>query len=429
MRPSGPFLDTLETRDPQAREAALMAALPAQVAAAQGVAALAGRLAGVDPASITSRPALAALPVTRKHELLERQQASRAPGAAPWDPFGGFSAIGWRALAGTLRPARRVYQSPGPIYEPDAGTPDYWRSARALFAAGIRAGDLVHVSFSYHMTPGAWIMDSGAQALGCTVFPGGVGNTEMQLQAMSELRADAYAGTPSFLRILLEKAAETGLALPALKKALVSGEAFPPSLRGWLRERGVEAYQAYATADVGTIAYETAAREGLVLDEGVIVEIVRPGTGDPVPEGEVGEVLVTMLNADYPLVRFGTGDLSAVLPGACPTGRTNQRIRGWMGRADQTAKVRGMFVHPSQVAEVLRRHAGLGRARLVVEGEMANDRMTLRVEAPEPSAAGLADALTATVRDVTKLRCDVVLVAPGSLPNDGKVIEDARRYD
>jgi phenylacetate-CoA ligase len=251
----------------------------------------------------------------------------------------------------------------------------------------------------------------------------------MQLQAMSELRADAYAGTPSFLRILLEKAAETGLALPALKKALVSGEAFPPSLRGWLRERGVEAYQAYATADVGTIAYETAAREGLVLDEGVIVEIVRPGTGDPVPEGEVGEVLVTMLNADYPLVRFGTGDLSAVLPGACPTGRTNQRIRGWMGRADQTAKVRGMFVHPSQVAEVLRRHAGLGRARLVVEGKMANDRMTLRVEAPQPSAAGLADALTATVRDVTKLRCDVVLVAPGSLPNDGKVIEDARRYD
>jgi len=417
------FLDALEVRSPAVRESELMAALPAQVAHAQRhTAAFAEILQGVDASSITSRAALARLPVTRKHELFDRQKALRASTRGE-DPFGGFSAI----VCGPKM--RRIYASPGPIYEPDAGTPDYWRSARALFAAGIRAGDLVHVSFSYHMTPGAWIMDSGAQALGCTVFPGGVGNTEMQLQAMSELRADAYAGTPSFLRILLEKAAETGLALPALKKALVSGEAFPPSLRDWLRERGVEAYQAYATADVGTIAYETAAREGLVLDEGVIVEIVRPGTGDPVPEGEVGEVLVTMLNADYPLVRFGTGDLSAVLPGACPTGRTNQRIRGWMGRADQTAKVRGMFVHPSQVAEVLRRHAGLGRARLVVEGEMANDRMTLRVEAPEPSAAGLADALTATVRDVTKLRCDVVLVAPGSLPNDGKVIEDARRYD
>jgi phenylacetate-CoA ligase len=250
----------------------------------------------------------------------------------------------------------------------------------------------------------------------------------MQLQAMGELRADAYAGTPSFLRILLEKAAETGVALPALKKALVSGEAFPPSLRDWLRGRGVEAFQAYATADVGTIAYETAAREGLVVDEGVIVEIVRPGTGDPVPEGEVGEVVVTVLNPDYPLVRFGTGDLSAVLPGPCPTGRTNQRIRGWMGRADQTAKVRGMFVHPSQIEDVRRRHPGLGRARLVVEGEMANDRMTLRVESADASE-GLGGAIAASVRDVTKLRCDVVIVAPGTLPNDGKVIEDARRYD
>jgi phenylacetate-CoA ligase len=420
--------DALETRDAAEREAALMAALPALVAAARQVPALSGKLAGTDAGAITTRAALATLPVTRKHELLERQQATRTAAGAAWDPFGGFSAIGWRAMAATRRPAQRVFQSPGPIYEPESAARDYWRAARALFAAGVRAGDLVHVSFSYHLTPGAWIMDSGAQAIGCTVFPGGVGNTEMQLRAMGELRADAYAGTPSFLRILLEKAAETGVALPALKKALVSGEAFPPSLRDWLRGRGVEAFQAYATADVGTIAYETAAREGLVVDEGVIVEIVRPGTGDPVPEGEVGEVVVTVLNPDYPLVRFGTGDLSAVLPGPCPTGRTNQRIRGWMGRADQTAKVRGMFVHPSQIEDVRRRHPGLGRARLVVEGEMANDRMTLRVESADASE-GLGGAIAASVRDVTKLRCDVVIVAPGTLPNDGKVIEDARRYD
>jgi phenylacetate-CoA ligase len=244
---------------------------------------------------------------------------------------------------------------------------------------------------------------------------------------MTDLRPDAYCGTPSFLRILLEKAGETGLVIRSLKKALVSGEAFPPSLRDWLKERGVEGYQAYATADVGLIAYETAARQGLVVDEGVLVEIVRPGTGDPVPEGEVGEVVVTVLHPEYPLVRFGTGDLSAVLPGPCPTGRTNGRIKGWMGRADQTAKVRGMFVHPSHVAEVLRRHASVGRARLVVEGEMANDRMTLRVEVAGASE-GLGEAVAHTVRDVTKLRCDVELVTPGSLPNDGKVIEDARTY-
>ena len=427
------FFDDLEVRDPAAREAALMAALPAQVAAAQAVPALAAKLAGVDARSVNSRAALARLPVTCKGELLERQKATRAA-AEGWDPFGGFSAIGWRRMAGTARSAERVYQSPGPIYEPEGAGRDYWRTARALFAAGFRAGDLVHNSFSYHLTPGGWIMDSGARALGCTVFAGGVGNTELQLQALAELRADAYAGTPSFLRILLEKAAETGTALPHLKKALVSSEAFPPSLRDWLRERGVEAYQAYATADVGTIAYETAAREGLVLDEGVIVEIVRPGTDDPVPEPrpgeapEVGEVVVTVLNGDYPLVRFGTGDLSAVLPGRCPSGRTNTRIRGWLGRADQTAKVRGMFVHPSQVAEVLRRHPELRKARLVVEGEMANDRMTLRAESPAGAAPGLAEAVAATVRDVTKLRCDVQLVASGSLPNDGKVIEDARSY-
>jgi phenylacetate-CoA ligase len=413
--------DALETREPAAREAALMAALPAQLRAAQAVPALATLLQGVDADGVRSRTALAQLPVTRKAEVLQAQQAHRDS-----DALGGYSAIGWRAQQ-ALRRAQRVYQSPGPIYEPEGTGRDYWRAARALFAAGFRAGDLVHNSFSYHLTPGGWIMDNGAQALGCTVFPGGVGNTELQLQAMSDLRPDGYAGTPSFLRIALEKAAETGVALPSLKKALVSGEAFPPSLRDWLQARGVVAYQAYATADVGVIAYETSAREGLVLDEGVIVEIVRPGTGDPVPEGEVGEVLVTALNPDYPLVRFATGDLSAVLGGTCPTGRTNIRIKGWMGRADQTTKVRGMFVHPGQIAEVLRRHPEIGRARLVVEGEMANDRMTLHVECAQ-AVEGLAEAVAASLRDVTKLRSAVQVVGPGTLANDGKVIDDARSY-
>ena len=416
------FYDALEARDPAQREAALMAALPAQVAAAKRLPALAAALATVDAAAVTTRAALAALPVTRKHELLERQQAARAAGG---DPFGGYSAIGWRSLGGA-RPARRVFQSPGPIYEPEGAGVDYWRFARALFAAGLRAGDLVHNSFSHHLTPAGSMMETGAHAIGCTVFPGGVGNTELQVQAMVELRPDAYVGTPSFLRIALEKADELGLSLPSLTKASVGGEAFPPALRDALRARGIEAYQSYGTADLGLVAYETEARAGLVLDEGVIVEIVRPGTGEPVPEGEVGEVVVTPLNPDYPLLRFGTGDLSALLPGPCPTGRSNRRIRGWLGRADQTAKVRGMFVHPGQVAEVLRRHPEVLRARLVVEGEMANDRMTLRAEcagAPE----GLAGRLAQSLRDVTKLRGEVVLLAPGSLPNDGRVIEDVRR--
>ncbi|MBA4177651.1 MAG: AMP-dependent synthetase [Leptothrix sp. (in: Bacteria)] len=416
------FFDDLETRSAGAREAALAQALPALLRAARAVPAWLAALADVVPEQVTTCAALAALPVLRKSDLMARQQAARDT-----DAFGGFSALGWRHQQ-ALRPARRVYQSPGPIYEPEGAGADYWRSARALFAAGFRAGDLVHNSFSYHLTPGAWLMEAGAHALGCTVFPGGVGNTELQLQAMQHLRPDAYVGTPSFLRILLEKADEAGVALPTLGKALVSGEAFPPALRDWLLARGVTGYQAYATAEAGVIAYETTAREGLVVDEGVIVEIVRPGTGDPVPDGEVGEVVVTVLNADYPMLRLGTGDLSAVLAGSCPSGRSNLRIKGWMGRADQTAKVRGMFVHPRQVAEVLARHLELGRARLVVEGEMANDRLSLRAEctaAPE----GLGAAVAASVRDVTKLRCEVELVAPGTLPNDGKVIEDLRRYD
>ena len=426
--------DALERRDPAARERAQLAALPAMVAHAQACApALAAILRGVDAASVTSRAALARLPVTRKSALLELQQASRSRADASREPFGGFSAIGWSALVAAPRGARRVFQSPGPIYEPEGQAPDYWRIARALFAAGFRAGDLIHNSFSYHLTPGAFMMETGAHAIGCTVFAGGVGNTELQLQAMADLRPDAYCGTPSFLKILLDKAAETSLAMPWLRKALVSGEACPPSLRDWLRERGVEAYQCYATADVGLIAYETTAREGLVIDEGVIVEIVRPGTDDPVPEPapgqapEVGEVVVTVLNRTYPLVRFGTGDLSAVLPGTCPTGRTNTRIRGWLGRADQTAKVRGMFVHPSQVAEIVRRHAEIARARLEIGGEMANDRMTLKVELHGAPAEGLAQRIAETIRDVTKLRGEVEVCAPASLANDGKVIDDTRK--
>jgi len=338
--------------------------------------------------------------------------------------FGGFATIGWHPRSG----ARRVFASPGPIYEPEGMASDYWRGARAMYAAGFRGGELVHNSFSYHLTPAGAMMESAAHALGCTVFPAGVGNTELQLQAAAELRPHAYVGTPSFLKMLLDKAADMGLGLSSIRKAVVSGEACPPSLRDWLSERGVAAYQCYATADLGLVAYETAAREGLVLDEHVIVEIVRPGTDDPVPDGEVGEVVVTTLNPDYPLIRFGTGDLSAILPGSCPTGRTNGRIRGWLGRADQTAKVRGMFVHPSQVADIARRHPEVQRARLVVSGEMASYRMTLHVEVSQ-QPEGLLARIAESVRDVTKLRSDVVLSAPGSLPNDGKVIEDARSHE
>ena len=409
--------DALETRSPQAREAALMAALPVQIAHAQAHSpAFAQILAGVDAARINTRAALAQLPVTRKYELLAQQQAQRAN-----TPFGGFNTQAF----GPHMP--RVFASPGTIYEPEGARPDYWRMARAIYAAGFRAGELVHNCFSYHFVPAGSMMETGAHAIGCTVFPGGTGQTEQQVQAMAELRPAGYIGTPSFLKLIVEKAQSLGVALPSVRKALVSGEAFPPSLRDWLRAQGIEGYQCYATADLGLIAYETEAREGLVLDEGVIVEIVRPGTGDPVPEGEVGELVITSLNPDYPLIRFGTGDLSAILPGNCPTGRTNQRIKGWMGRADQTTKVRGMFVHPGQVSEVAKRFPQIGKARLVVSGEMASDTMILMVESQETSA-GLAQLIGEAVRDVTKLRAEIQLVAPGSLPNDGKVIEDARSY-
>ena len=414
------FFDTLETRQPAQREAALMAALPKQVAhAKQASAALAQILAAVDPAAVTSRQALALLPVTRKHELLERQQASRA--VAGGDVFGGFSTLGY----GAQMP--RLFASPGPIYEPEGAGRDYWRMARAIFAAGFRPGELIHNCFSYHFVPAGSMMESGAHALGCTVFAGGTGQTEQQVQAMAQLQPAGYIGTPSFLKIIVEKAAEMGMALPSVTKAMFGGEAYPPSLRDWFAARGIAGYQCYATADVGSIAFETAAREGLVLDEGVIVEIVRPGTGDPVADGEVGEVLVTSLNPAYPLIRFGTGDLSAVLAGPCPTGRTNTRIKGWMGRADQTTKIRGMFVHPAQVDAIAKRFPEVARARLVVSGEMANDAMTLKVETTaQPSA--LASRIGDAIRDITKLRGEVELLPLGSLPNDGKVIEDARSY-
>ena len=412
------FYDALETRDPLVRELALMQMLPRQVAHARSSStAFAQILKDVDPALVTSRSALARLPVTRKTDLHERQQTQRAQ-----DVFGGFSALRF----GPSMP--RVFSSPGPIYEPEGKTSDYWRMARAIFAAGFRPGELIHNCFSYHFVPAGSMMETGAHALGCTVFAGGTGQTEQQVQAMLELQPAGYIGTPSFLKIIVEKAAQMGVALPSVKKAMFGGEAYPPSLRDWFLQHGIHGYQCYATADVGLIAYETAAREGLVLDEGVIVEIVRPGTGDPVPEGEVGELVVTSLNPGYPLIRFGTGDLSAVLAGQCPSGRTNARIKGWMGRADQTTKIRGMFVHPGQVADIIRRFPEVARARLVVSGEMANDVMTLKVETACSGPDALATKIGEAIRDVTKLRGEVMLVSPGSLPNDGKVIEDARSY-
>jgi phenylacetate-CoA ligase len=413
------FFDALETRSPAEREAAQMAALPTQIAHAQASsAAMSEILCGVDASTVNSRAALAQLPVTRKSELLDRQKALRAAGG---DAFGGFSAL--------VRGPRmsRIFASPGPIYEPEGHSADYWRTGRALYAAGFRSGELVHNSFSYHMTPGAFILEAGAHAVGCTVFPAGTGQTEQQLEAVLDLKPNGYTGTPSCLRILLEKAKEAGANIACLTKASVGGEACPPSLTAWFKEQGVDVYQTYATADLGLVAYETSARQGLVLEESVIVEIVRPGTGDPVPEGEVGELVVTTLNPAYPLIRFGTGDLSAILPGTCPTGRTAPRIKGWMGRADQTTKIKGMFVHPSQVADIARRFPQVGKARLVVSGEMANDSMCLQVEAAE-ALDGLSALIEAAMRDVTKLRGTVQVVSPGTLPNDGKVIEDARSY-
>jgi phenylacetate-CoA ligase len=411
----GPYFDALETRDPAAREAALMAALPGLVAAARDKApAYRESLAAVRPEEVRDRAALARLPLLRKSDLIEMQRRAR--------PFGGLNAVPLAALG-------RIFASPGPIYEPAARRPDFFRMARALYAAGMRPGELIHNAFSYHLTPAGAMVESAADSLGCPVIPAGTGQTELQLRTIADLRPSAYVGTPSFLKILVDRAAETGIDISSIDKALVGAEAFPGALRAELAGRGIAALQCYGTADLGLIAYETRAPdgsvcEGMVIDEGVIVELVAPGSGDPVAPGEIGEVVVTTLTPEYPLIRFATGDLSALLPGPSPCGRTNQRLRGWLGRADQSVKVRGLFVHPSQVAEILRRHPAVLRGRLIVERPQGADAMTLLVEteAPEIAAAEFAESIQA----VTKLRGTARRVEPGSLPADGRLIEDRR---
>jgi phenylacetate-CoA ligase len=408
------YYDQGEVRDPREREAALMATLPQIIAAAQHKSpAYRDCLSGIRAEAIDSRRALAELPLTRKSELIELQR--RNP------PFGGFTTVPIGAVA-------RIYASPGPIYEIEARRPDFFRMARALYAAGFRAGDLVHNTFSYHLTPAGAMLESAALALGCPVIPAGTGQTEQQLKTICDLRPVGYVGTPSFLKILLDRAADTGADIGSLKKAMVGAEAFPSVLRNEFRAKGISALQCYGTADLGLIAYETMMPngelcDGMIIDEGVILELVEPDSGMPVMPGEVGEVVVTTLTPEYPLIRFATGDLSALLTEPSPCGRTNQRIKGWLGRADQSAKVRGMFVHPSQIGEIVRRHPAVRRARLVIERPESADIMTLLIETDVP---GEADAVAATAQAVTKLRTAVSCVAPRSLPEDGKLIEDRR---
>ncbi|GAB3628042.1 AMP-dependent synthetase [Pandoraea terrae] len=408
--------DTLETRPAEAREAALLAALPGHVAHARTHAAyFAERFGGIDAAAIRSRSALAELPVTRKSDL-STQQIARPP-------LGGLNATPVGGLA-------HIFQSPGPIYEPDGHGSDWWRFARALFAAGFRAGDLIHNTYSYHFTPAGRMIETAAAKLGCCVFPAGVGQTEQQMQAIAHLRPTGYTGTPSFLKILLEKAEELGADITCLKRASLSGEALPPSLQQWFHTRGIIARQLYGSADLGLIAYESEAQAGLIVDEHMLVELVEPGGMKPVAFGEIGEVVVTNFNPDYPLIRFATGDLSAVVAGESPCGRTNMRLKGWLGRADQTVKVRGMFVHPGQIGEIGKRFPELGRMRLRVEGRIGDDRMTLVCEtAAAAPPEGLAARVQIALRDLTKLRGEIEFVAVGALPADGKVIEDARAYD
>jgi phenylacetate-CoA ligase len=402
--------DTLETRSPDARERDLFARLPEQVARAMTAPGWAKQLAGLDAVEVVNRETLALLPLLRKSELPAMQKECL--------PFGGLNVT-------APGKSRRLMMSPGPIFEPQGWGEDYAGAARALFAAGFRAGDVVHNSFSYHLTPGGFMLEAGAHALGCAVIAGGVGNTEQQLAAIAQFKPAGYVGTPDFLKILLDAAAKANADASSIRRGLVSGAALPASLRDELGGRGVAVLQCYAVAEAGVIAYESDVREGLIVNEDIIVEIVRPGTGDPVADGEVGEVVVTTLNPDYPMIRLATGDLSAVLPGASPCGRTNMRIKGWMGRADQTTKVKGMFVHPGQVAEVARRHPGIARVRLVVTRENEQDAMTLQVECASPGK-GLAETIAETLQAVAKVRGRVQLVAPGSLPNDGKVISDER---
>lgn len=402
--------DTLETRSPAEREADLFARLPQMLAAALQAPGYAAHLKGIDPATITSRAALARLPVLRKADLPALQKAAL--------PFG-------RLVPAAPSTFGRLFTSPGPIFEPEGTASDAWNAARGLHAAGFRKGDIVLNTLSYHLTPGGFIMDSAARALGCAVIPAGPGNTEQQMEVIQAYRPTAYAGTPDFLKILIEAADQRGVDISSIKRAVVSGAAFPPSLQAWVKERGIDAYQLYATADVGVIAYETPARQGMVLSENLIVEIVRPGTGDPVPEGEVGEVVVTNLDPHHPQIRLAVGDLTAVLAGASPCGRSNTRIKGWMGRADQTAKIKGMFVRPEQVAEIAKRHAEIAKLRLVVGRANEVDTMTLKAEIyAEP--AGLVDAVSSTLQQVTKLKGAVEILPLGALPNDGKVIADER---
>jgi phenylacetate-CoA ligase len=413
------YYDKLETRSSDERSAAQLAALRAQLAhVTQNTSAYAHAFREINVDSIADFESFAQLPITRKSELIAQQHEQR--------PFGGYT-----AHSGS-QPSH-VFASPGPIYEPGFAVTDFWRFARSLYASGFRSDDLVHNCFSYHLTPAGQMFDSAAQALGCTVIPAGVGQTELQVQTIADLAPSAYAGTPSFLKIILEQADALGSDVSCINKAMVSGEALPGPLRDGFSERGLRVQQCYGTADLGLIAYESSALEGLIIDEGVYLEIVRPGTGEPVAAGEVGEVVVTNLGATYPLIRFATGDLSASLPGISPCGRTNLRIRGWMGRADQTAKVRGMFIHPEQVDKVVKRHGEIERARLVVEWVEQADRMTLQCECAASDNAladsALAAAIEASIRSICKLRGAVEIVAPGSLPNDGKVIDDIRQYD
>ncbi len=402
--------DSLETRDPAQREREQFAALSEVIAHAMTAPGWAKHLSGVDPKAVNSRVNLCKLSVLHKSDIAVLQKE--------YPPFGGLNVT----APGKVR---RLLMSPGPIFEPESEARDWYGTARALFAAGFRAGDIVHNSFVYHLTPGGFIIESGCQALGCAVIPGGVGNTEQQLEAIAHYRPSGYGGTPDFLKILLDTAEKTGRDASSIKRALVSGAALPASLRDELGRRGVAALQCYATAELGVIAYESDAREGMIVNESAIVEIVRPGTGDPVAEGEVGELVVTSFKPDYPMIRLATGDLSALLPGASPCGRTNMRIKGWMGRADQAAKVKGMFVHPKQIAEVGARHPQLARLRLVVGREAEQDTMTLLAECAAADAS-LEAAIGATLQAVTKLKGSVKLVAPGALPNDGKVIADER---
>ena len=411
---SAEFYDSLETRDPEVRERELFAALPKHLKqAATRSSFLQQQLQEVEVDSIDSREALAKLPVLRKSELSELQKSS--------PPFGGLTAFDPESLL-------RIFASPGPIFEPETTRADSWRMSRALYAAGIRKGMLVHNTFSYHFSPAGMMLESASAALGCAVFPAGVGQTELQVQAIERLQPQAYTGTPSFLKIILDAGSKSGADLSSLERGLVSGEALPPSLRAEIADQGVRLLQAYATADIGLIAYESEAMEGLILDEGVIVEIVQPGTGDPVAKGEVGEVVATVFNPDYPLLRFATGDMSMVMEGQSPCGRTNTRIKGWMGRADQTTKVRGMFVHPSQIAEIVKRFSEVNKARLVVSSKDHQDQMLLVCESTDHSDE-FNLSVTIAAREICKLRADVSFESPGALPVDGVVIEDARTYD